>query len=208
VFCTETAASLRAGFAPDSAVEKLLAAAERRRTAARAALRAFLAGPGYRKLGIRLAGLGLPESWEEAAAGPIAGEALPGFAAETLDRRRRKLVEAGEEIGHLEPATLHRIRLRGKRMRYAAELFAPLWPGKGRRRFIRRLAALQASLGALNDGAVATALRAELAGGGAERAFAVGVVRGFVAGRGAAQREEITAAWRRFRRAEPFWGGG
>jgi hypothetical protein len=48
---------------------------------------------------------------------------------------------------------------------------------------------------------------AELAGArpGAERAFAAGVVRGFVAAKGGAAREEIVDAWKKFRRLEPFW---
>jgi hypothetical protein len=48
---------------------------------------------------------------------------------------------------------------------------------------------------------------AELAGDrpGADRAFAAGVVRGFVAARGGAARDDIVKAWQKFRRLEPFW---
>ena len=48
---------------------------------------------------------------------------------------------------------------------------------------------------------------AELAGArpGAERAFAAGVVRGFVAARGGAARKDVIGTWDKFRRVEPFW---
>jgi CHAD domain-containing protein len=86
-------------------------------------------------------------------------------------------------------------------------MFAPLFDRKETRRFLRRLTELQETLGALNDGAVATTLMTELAGArpGSDRAFAAGVVRGFVAARGGAARKEILAAWQKFRRLEPFW---
>jgi CHAD domain-containing protein len=86
-------------------------------------------------------------------------------------------------------------------------MFSPLFARKDTRRFLRRLTELQECLGLLNDGAVAGTLMAELAGArpGAERAFAAGVVRGFVAARGGAARKDIVAAWEKFRRQEPFW---
>jgi CHAD domain-containing protein len=157
---------------------------------------------------IRLAALSIAESWT-AAADPeqaaVLERPLPDFAAGVLAKRLKRLLRAGEAIDHLEPTALHEIRLLGKRMRYTAELFSSLWPGKAPRRFVRRLTGLQESLGVLNDGAVAAQLMAELGGSGADRAFAVGVVRGFVAGRGAAHREEIARAWHRFRQTTPFW---
>ena len=77
-------------------------------------------------------------------------------------------------------------------------------PERPARRFLKRLAALQEALGLLNDGVVAGALMGELAGaGGAE--LAGGMVRGFVAARAAGARTAIRRAWKRLRRAGPFW---
>ncbi len=209
VFCSETGQAVGEAFTPEAQIGKLLAAAERRRAEHYRTLRTHLDGAGYRKLMIRLAALSRPGSWEEAA-GPerhdTLARSLPDFAADVLSKRLKGLLQEGETIDHLEPPVLHEIRLRGKRMRYAAELFGPLFPGKAPRRFIRRLTELQEVIGVLNDGAVAAQLMAELGGTGVERAFAVGVVRGFVAGRGAAHRREIALAWKRFRRTAAFWG--
>lgn len=208
VFCSQTGQAVGDAFAPEEPVARLIARAERRRAEHYRTLRAYLHGPRYRKLMIRLAGFALAEAWEAAAGGEaetIRNQSLGEFAAMVIDRRHKRLLSAGEEIDHLEAEELHKIRLQAKRMRYAAELFGPLWGSKATRRFIRRLAALQECLGVLNDGAVATRLMAELAGNGADRALAVGIVRGFMAGRSMVQREEIAKSWSRFRRSSPFW---
>jgi CHAD domain-containing protein len=90
-------------------------------------------------------------------------------------------------------------------MRYVAEVFAPLYPGKATRRFMRRLTRLQNRLGSLNDGAVADGLLAELGAGAGGRAHAAGLVRGFLAARSGDARGRIARAWQRFHRLEPFW---
>ena len=64
---------------------------------------------------------------------------------------------------------------------------------------------LQEKLGTLNDGATAADLLQTLQGGGAERAFAIGTVRGYVAAIGAASRAGIADAWKKFRKQDPFW---
>lgn len=208
VFCSETGLAVGEAFTPEAQVARLLAVAERRKNEHYQTLCSFLNGAEYRRLMIRFAALSIPESWiaavdpEQAA---VLDQPLLDFAAAVLGKRWKRLLRTGEAIDHLEAATLHEIRLLGKRMRYAAELFSSLWPGKAPRRFIRRLTGLQECLGVLNDGAVAAQLMAELGGSGADRAFAVGVVRGFVAGRGATHRQEIARAWSRFRQTTPFW---
>jgi CHAD domain-containing protein len=104
---------------------------------------------------------------------------------------------------------LHAMRLSGKRLRYAAEFFAPLFPSRRTKRYLRRLAALQEALGIVNDGAVAGQLVRALppARGQAAlaRAWSEGAVDGFAAARAAAARNEAEAAWARFRDADRFW---
>jgi CHAD domain-containing protein len=210
VFCAETGAAVVDAFAEDRAVARLLAAAERRRRDAYKDLTAFLDSAAFRGLGIRLAALACGTAWQAELTPEqheiLSGD-LAGFAAHVLGRRLKRLLQTGEDIASLDVAALHRVRLDGKRLRYAAEMFAPLFERRDTRRYLRRLTALQERLGTLNDGAVASTLMAELVGArpGAERAFAAGVVRGFVAAKGGAAREEIVDAWKKFRRLEPFW---
>jgi CHAD domain-containing protein len=154
--------------------------------------------------------------WEWAAVAPadpaaeekraeLLSNSLDGYAARVLDKRLEALLEPGADIVDLPPTALHAIRLHGKRMRYAAEFFAPLFPGHGARRFIRRLTVLQERLGHLNDGEVASDLIAQLGLTNGARSYAAGVVRGFVAARSGGARAQIDESWRKFRKLEPFW---
>lgn len=205
VFVAETAAAVSAALPEDAGLRVLQRTAGRQRRAAYTALRQSLREAEFRRLGVALAGLAGSTAWQhglEPAQQEVLGQPLEAFGAQALRRRLRRLTEAGETIEHLDAAALHIVRLRAKRMRYAAELFAPLYSGKATRRFLRRLAALQDRLGVLNDGAVADGLLGHLGGG---RAHAAGLVRGFLAARAGGSRTKIKRAWERFRRLEPFW---
>jgi triphosphatase len=206
VFVTETAAKVGAAFPNERKVQSLLAAAERRRLACHAELRAHLEGADFRRLGIELACLAGGDAWQatldEAETNELASP-LNDFARVVLNRRLERLAQLDHDIETLEPAQLHAIRIRAKRVRYAAEIFAPLFPGKLTKRFIRRLATLQDRLGAMNDGAVAETLLSEL--GSSRLAFASGVVLGFVGAHGRQARERIARAWHKFHRLAPFW---
>ena len=100
---------------------------------------------------------------------------------------------------------LHDIRLHAKRLRYACEFFSPLFPGRNTSRFLRRMSALQERLGLINDGVVAQSLMAELPERAPGRAYATGVVRGFVAGQSNSGLRKLERTWQRFLRIEPFW---
>jgi triphosphatase len=207
VFATETATSVAAAFPTEPRLKRLLAAVERRRRACHNELRAFLAGVEFRRLGIELACLAGVQDWP--AIVDESGQAgldvpLNDFAARVLDKRLKRVTQIDDDLAGLEPSALHAIRLRAKRLRYAAEIFAPLYPGKPPHRFIRRLGRLQDRLGTLNDAAVAASLLGELAGG--NHAFAIGLVLGFVGAHSARTRKRIDQAWLRFHNLEPFWG--
>jgi triphosphatase len=208
VFVAETAASVAKVLPDDGSLRRLRAAAERRRRQAYAALREWLGGVEFRRLGLALAGLAGGRAWQTAldpGQAETLGLSLEAFAARALARRLHRLAAAGEAIEHLDPEALHAIRLRAKRMRYVAEVFAPLYPGKATRRFMRRLARLQDRLGRLNDSSVADALLAEMGAGAGGRAHAAGLVRGFLAAGSRGARGRIARAWARFHRLEPFW---
>jgi len=127
---------------------------------------------------------------------------LEAYAARALRHRQKRIAGVGEDLSELPIAELHALRIQGKRLRYAAEFFAPLFPGRPARRYIRRLSAVQERLGRLNDASVAASLMAEL--GNADR-FAAGIVHGFVAAHSENARIKAERSWRRFVRSEPFW---
>ncbi|WP_245841859.1 CHAD domain-containing protein [Sphingomonas lenta] len=88
------------------------------------------------------------------------------FAEETLDRLRRRLKKRGKDLRHVDDETRHEVRIDAKKLRYAAEFFAGLFPGDKRkrraRRFIGAMQDLQAHLGDLNDIATAPVVLARL----------------------------------------------
>jgi len=83
-----------------------------------------------------------------------AAEIVP-FAVEALDAVRKRLKRRGKKLAKLSSKKRHKVRITAKKLRYAAEFFAPLFPSpKAARRsaaFREAVSALQDCLGALND---------------------------------------------------------
>jgi triphosphatase len=198
VFMTETIPPVAAGLPEQAGLMPLLRAGARRRRGAREMLREYLASPGFRALCVELACLAGEEPAEPDPMAPTLAE----FAVVTLRNRWKKLLNAGRSMDELDDAGLHGMRLKAKRLRYAAEFFAPLFPHKQAGRFIRRLAVLQDRLGLFNDTRVAEALLREL---GPKPGYAAGLVMGFTATRGIRARPRIAGAWAKLRRRDPFW---
>ena len=170
-------------------------------------MRDHLAEVRFRRLLLTLAALALLRPWsttEEADRAEMLAGPVGDFAAHRLGRLRERLLAESEAIEELPPHALHEVRKRAKKLRYACEFFEPLYAGKAVRRFARRLARWQDELGTLNDAATASALTTRLAGG-AERAFAIGAVQGFLAARAARARAELADRRDAWKRQPPFW---
>jgi CHAD domain-containing protein len=207
VFLAGTGQAVIDAMAGNHRVAAMLQAGERRRVAAYGALGDYLASAEFNALELALVQLAALRPWEvmatEEQAVQLAEPAEP-YATHMFGRRLEHMLAPGADIAELPAEELHAIRKAGKRLRYAAEFFAPLYGKRGPRRFIERLSVLQEALGHLNDTAAAAALMASL-GGGADRQFASGAVQGFVAARQGDTRADIGRAWSKFRRQEPFW---
>lgn len=205
VFLMDLGADLAAAAGPgERRLEALLRTAKGRREAAYAKLRAMLEGPEFRRLVWFATRLALLRQWGSEAR-PEAATPLHAFAVTTLAHRWKRLRKKGRDIESLGADALHEIRLEAKRMRYAAELFAPLWPGKAARRFVRRLSRVQDALGIANDTHVARTLVAGLGGRGGAGPWAVGLAEGFALARGAGVREKALKSWARLQRTDIFW---
>jgi CHAD domain-containing protein len=73
-------------------------------------------------------------------------------AGKVIDRRFRKLVELGAAgEGELSDQDLHRLRIECKKLRYALEFFASLFPGQAAAGFLATLRKLQDQLGDHHD---------------------------------------------------------
>jgi len=204
VFLTEAGARIAEAFPDHPGIASLLRAGRRHHQRAYAALARDLAGAHFTELKQRLASVTEEQGWIDtldASQRARLHAPLDQFGAETLERQHKRVRRAGRNLRQLDTPRLHVLRLRAKRLRYAAEFFSSQFPGKPAKRYLRRLAALQEELGWLNDAAATAAL---MAGLGA-RGQAGGIVLGYVAAEAAAARERIPKTWTHFRRAAPFW---
>ena len=206
VFLDGPAASLRRAMPQDPRVARLLDAALHRRRLGYRAIAADLAGGRWRGPGLELVLLPELRPWRGAASPEhVATLDSPAqaYVSRRLDRALAAMLHAGRRVLDLPDEQRHDLRKAGKRLRYAAEFFAPAYPAGGTGRYLRRLAALQEALGLLTDGAVASDLLARL--GPAGRGFAGGAVLGWLAAESAPAAEAAELAWKRLRHAEPFW---
>lgn len=201
VFLGGLGAELAGALPGEARVTALLEAARARRDLAYARLAEHLASAEFRLLLWDLCALVACRPWQVEKDDPI-----EDFAAALLARRWRKISAAGEDIEHLPDADFHALRLDAKRLRYVAELFAPLWGRKRGRRFLDRLAAVQEQMGLANDAAVARALVGPL--GPAEGNWASGVAEGWVLARSRRARGRAAKAWEALMGADPFWNQG
>lgn len=143
---------------------------------------------------------------------PAAGAreaAAAWFAAHALERRTRKIRKAGRNLRELEPALRHKVRISAKKLRYAAEDFAPLFPDhpKRRDRFIEALKTMQDGLGVLNDLAFSAGLaeKVALAAGAADAGWAAGRLTGERDAKVGDLLADAEKAFARFAEAKPFW---
>ncbi len=193
------------------------AAAQRRRHGAAAS--EAIASPRFAAFCLRLASMLIelqsadirPQPLPEGAATAAPEEAwIPDvrrFSADALERRRRKLLSSAP--GDPRPATeaLHRLRIEAKKLRYTAEFFASLYPGRKLRRHVRSLAALQTVLGEANDTSVAQRMIEQAAQAGAKPLAPElrGLAQGWIAATEARARDAYGAAWKSYVLARTFW---
>ena len=102
------------------------------------------------------------------------GETLRDLLRAPLHRLLRQVQRDAAGFDTLDDAARHRLRRRIKRLRYAADAVASLWPAKPVERTLRALAHAQEPLGAYNDTVVALALMRGLAAQEGRAWFAVG----------------------------------
>jgi triphosphatase len=139
-------------------------------------------------------------------------------AADELARRWKKLTNKSKPPRRLDVAERHKLRIRAKKLRYAVEFFADVFPGKKRAKrcgaTLSSLKDLQDALGALNDVATreklmsraALAKRRKSKGTAArERAFAAGMVVGAQEAGIEHMLAAAESAYAKLLEVKPFW---
>jgi CHAD domain-containing protein len=208
VWLGDIGADLAAALPEEPRIAALLRAARGQREDGYAALRPVLDGPALRRAAWDAVAVIETRPWRDGATPEAIARSdgpLNAFAAAVMDKRWRALAGDAEDILRLPDAEFHALRIEAKRMRYAAELFAPLWGRKRARRFLERLAAVQDAFGLANDAVVSHRLMAALQAKGAGMAWATGVAEGWALARGQRARSKSAQAWKGLRAAEDYW---
>ena len=124
------------------------------------------------------------------------------FAACLLSRRQKKLLQRGEALPDAPAETRHAVRIAAKKLRYATEFFADLFPGKRARSYRKSLTRLQDALGVMNDAVVAARLAREIAGPDSN---AAALLQGWAAAQATLAAPDLAREWRDFSDAKAFW---
>jgi CHAD domain-containing protein len=148
----------------------------------------------------------------------LGNRSIQKAATEQMEGRHRKIVKRGKQLGSLSPRRRHELRIAVKKLRYAIEFFASLFPRKKETRRRRPYAAvlkeLQSSLGDLNDIVAHERISHELVNrhlrgprprGQIWGAFAAGELCGREEARCGAVLESAVAVYERFARAKRPW---
>lgn len=188
-----------------SAPAALRAAADAKRAEAWGAVSLLLSGKEFGAFSLDLLRAALAEPWR-AAAGDRAFTPAGEHADHALDQSWKKLLRAAAAADFGSPETLHPVRIKLKKFRYAAQFFRDLYSAEKRKPFFSAMSELQGALGAINDAVVAQAVAENLCeSAGAEAAKAAGFIAGYRGAEAAIMAGSIGEKWRAFASLAPFW---
>jgi triphosphatase len=153
--------------------------------------------------------------WRRASARARLAAPVADFAGPLLQSRHKRLMKLGARYRTLPEVELHRLRILAKKMRYAAEAFQSLYKPKLARKYIASLAAIQDSLGSLNDAFVSRQLLSALAQrlvidhgmAAADANLLQGLVLGWQTARIDRDLAGFESVWQDFADQKRFWNG-
>jgi triphosphatase len=209
VFAETTVKRLVAA-APDVDLGGLREAVERQRKSSYGALQIVLADPRCSRFLLSLGNLVERRGWRseiDSEALAVLSQPMPALADKILARLHRKALKRGTHFRQLNIGAQHDLRIDLKKLRYAAEFFLPLYathaPAK---RYVRRLARLQAGLGRARDIATTRMLLDAIRQDDQPALhLAIGAVTGWQARDQMAVAKTLRKRWRRFKATPTFW---
>jgi inorganic triphosphatase YgiF len=203
VLAEDTLSQLMHAHSGETALLQLQQAAMTEARARRAKAGQALGSVRYARLMLRLIAWLHGARWRQDAA-PELQKALAApvkdFARRVLKEGKRRMARRARKLAAADAPARHRLRIAAKRMRYATEFFASLYPPRHVRPFVRALSSLQDTLGHLNDAAVTRKALRELATQQPAQALGAGFVIGLLTEREPAALEKMCKRWKALRR--------
>jgi triphosphatase len=209
VFAETTVTRLRTAV-PDVDFGGLREAVEQQRKSSYGTVQTVLAGPRCSRFLLSLGNLVERRGWRN----EIDGEALAALsqpmstlADKILARLHRKALKRGAHFRQLNTDAQHDLRIDLKKLRYAVEFFSPLYAARApEKRYVKRLARLQASLGRVRDIATTRILLDAIRQDNQPALhLAIGAVAGWQARDRIAVAKTLRKRWRRFKATPAFW---
>jgi CHAD domain-containing protein len=197
--------------APDVDLVGLREAIEQQRKSSYGALQAVLADARCSRFLLSLGHLVERRGWRNeigSEALSVLSQPIQALADKILARLHRKALRRGAHFRQLNVDAQHDLRIDLKKLRYAAEFFLQLYathaPAK---RYVRRLARLQTSLGRARDIASSRILLDAIRQGNQPALhLAIGAVAGWQARDKIAVAKTLRKRWRRFKATPAIWG--
>lgn len=130
---------------------------------------------------------------------------LRTFARDALARRAGTVDKLARRWAKLDEEERHTLRKQVKKLRYAAEFYAPLYDADKVKKYLASQQAIQKVLGTINDAAVCRHMLQTLGSQYPAMAFAGGLVAGWHEHVGALAAEKTEQALADLKEARPFW---
>lgn len=206
VLAESTVQHVEGGLPSDIDVAKLkdtaLAQARKNREAAAEAVNS----PRHTRLQLQFAEWMVGKGWRSSlpdTSASVFNLPLKKFAKQVLKHGEARLLKRGKRLKDNEPESRHRVRIAGKKVRYATEFFETLYPKGKVKEYVSSLSDLQQELGWLNDAAVAIDLLRELRTPEPGVVSNAAFVRGYLYACIYNDRANLVRLWRRFTEVDP-----
>ncbi len=193
VFITEILPPILKAFPDHPDVQNLASQAGSHLAACRKVAKAAMTAATYSQLLLEFtaATVALPESKKP----PIAA-----FAPRSLNKRAKRVAALAAETRDSHPEARHALRVALKRLRYAIEFFAPLFPARRLQRYHQSASGLLDLLGRMNDATVAEQLAVQALPG-----HHSDLVRAWLAGRNDLMLSQLDSLLGEFLSHQPPW---
>jgi len=214
VFVTETLPPILSHTLDDQALRQLLERARAICADNRERARCAADAPRYQKLLLRLGAWLNRAAWRTESGKDslkILDRPILAASGRLLDKRHKQLLERGANLAAMSAPERHALRIAGKKLRYAAEFLAHLYPGAETQAYLKAQARLQDILGVLNDHVVTRRLLDELEENGRQdtlQAMAIGEIMGWNACQASLHLAALNQAWEEFKGRKRFWKKG
>lgn len=201
VFVHSTLPAVQKALDPEDDLRPLRARADAIASEKRAALRAALHSPRFGQWMLSLIEWVERRIWRDtldAAARSALDKPLTEFARMTVTRGHAKIEKRGRKLQPQDSARLHRLRVTCKQNRYVAEFFRDIERSRKAKQYVKKLTALQDTLGVRNDVTVGRRIVRVLSREVPELASAASLVLGNLACLGNAPLRGVRHDWKSF----------